>query len=215
MKMVLSQNYFTFLNNVYLPTKGVALDSPISNIVIEVFLQFCEDKYVEHLLETKNITLCAHYIDTTKTDIELIMSSMNHVHGSIRFSPTHENNGQINFYIYYSQEKNLVLKLVYTLNPPTLTKVSNLFSTHPTEHIIAVYRYFIMRMQSHPLSLEWKQKEWNIMQHISKANNLSYTLIQKLNLQIQVDRWIHRFSICSFSYLRLTVPRKKFGKLKK
>jgi hypothetical protein len=52
---------------------------------------------MEYLLETKNITLCAHYIDTTKTDTELIMSSMNHVHGSIMFSLTHEINGQINF----------------------------------------------------------------------------------------------------------------------
>jgi hypothetical protein len=51
---------------------------------------------MEHLLETKNITLCVHYIDTTKNDAELIMSNMNHIHGSIMFSPTHENNGQIN-----------------------------------------------------------------------------------------------------------------------
>ena len=93
--MVLSQKHFTFLNNVYQPTKGVALDSPISSIVIEIFVQFYEDKYMEHLLETKNITLCAHYIATTKTDAELVTSNMNHVHGSIMFSPSHENNGQI------------------------------------------------------------------------------------------------------------------------
>jgi len=50
-----------------------------------------------HLLETKNITLFSHYIYTTKIDAELITSNVNHVHGSIMFSPTHENNGQINF----------------------------------------------------------------------------------------------------------------------
>lgn len=52
---------------------------------------------MEYLLETKNITLCAHYFDTTKTDAELLTSNMNHIHGSIIFSPTHGNNGQINF----------------------------------------------------------------------------------------------------------------------
>jgi hypothetical protein len=52
---------------------------------------------MEHLLETKNITLCSRYIFTTKIDAELITSNVNHVHGSIMFSPTHENNGQINF----------------------------------------------------------------------------------------------------------------------
>ena len=40
-------------------------------------------------------------------------------------------------------------------------------------------------MRSHPISPKWKQKEWDIIQHISKANNLPCTLIQKLNLQIQ------------------------------
>ena len=104
MKMVLSQNYFTFLNNVYEPTKGVVMDSPISSIVIEIFLQFYEDRFIEHLLETKNITLFTRYIDdiligydTTKIDAELITSSMNHIHEIVMFSPTHENNGQINF----------------------------------------------------------------------------------------------------------------------
>jgi len=67
------------------------------NIVIEIFLQFYEVKCMEYCLETKNITLPAHNIDTTNTDTELNTSNMNHVHGSITFSPTHENNGQINF----------------------------------------------------------------------------------------------------------------------
>ena len=73
---------------------------------------------------------------------------------------------------------------MYTLNPPTLTE-SFFFSNHLTEHKIAVYRYLITHMRSHSLSPEWKQKEWNIIQHISKANNLPYTLIQKLNLHTQ------------------------------
>lgn len=80
------------------------MDSPISSIVIEIFLQFYEDKFIERLLETKNITLFTRYIDdiliiydTTKIDAELTTSSMNHVNESIMFSPTHENNGQTNF----------------------------------------------------------------------------------------------------------------------
>jgi len=107
MKMVLSQNYFTFLNSVYQPTKGVMLDSPISSIVIAIFVQCYEDKYMEHLLETKNITLCAHYIDTTKTDTELTTSNMNHAHGSIMFSPSHENNGQIKLFRSITHRKRI------------------------------------------------------------------------------------------------------------
>jgi hypothetical protein len=68
MKIFLSQNYFRFLNNVYQPTKCVVLDSPISVTVIEIFLQFYEDKYIEHLLETNMLyTLYGNYEDWHRT----------------------------------------------------------------------------------------------------------------------------------------------------
>jgi len=43
--------------------EGTAKGSPISSTVTEIFLQFYEDKYIKHLLETKNITLYTPYVD--------------------------------------------------------------------------------------------------------------------------------------------------------
>jgi hypothetical protein len=51
--------------------------------------------------------------------------------------------------------------------------------------MLAAYRKFITCVHSLLLSSQWKQKEWNIIQHISKANNFSHTLIQNLNSYIQ------------------------------
>ena len=39
MKLVLSQNYFTFHNKIYQPEKGVSMGSPISSTIPEIFLQ--------------------------------------------------------------------------------------------------------------------------------------------------------------------------------
>jgi hypothetical protein len=38
MKTVLYQNYFIFSCNIYQPTKGIAMGSPVSGIIAEIFL---------------------------------------------------------------------------------------------------------------------------------------------------------------------------------
>jgi hypothetical protein len=71
MKLVLSQNYFTFLNKRFQPKKGVAMESPVSNTIVEIFLQYFEDKHRKHHLDTKNITFYIRYMD----DILIIYDS--------------------------------------------------------------------------------------------------------------------------------------------
>ena len=62
------------------------MSSPILRVVAEIFLQFYKDKYIQHLLETRNRILCTHYVDeiliiynTTKINAELITSNMNQI----------------------------------------------------------------------------------------------------------------------------------------
>jgi hypothetical protein len=43
LKKVLSQNYFTFQQRIYKPEQGIAMGSPISGIIAEIFLQHLED----------------------------------------------------------------------------------------------------------------------------------------------------------------------------
>jgi len=45
MRLVLSQNHFTFHNKVYQPEKGFFMGSPISSTIAEIFLQYFEDIY--------------------------------------------------------------------------------------------------------------------------------------------------------------------------
>jgi len=48
--MVLKQNYFEFQVQIYRPTKGVAMGSPISGITSEIFLQLLEQSHVMFFL---------------------------------------------------------------------------------------------------------------------------------------------------------------------
>ena len=63
MKLVLSQNHFTFQNKIYQPEKGVSVGSPISSTIAEIFLQYLEDIHIKKLLDTKNIIFYTRYVD--------------------------------------------------------------------------------------------------------------------------------------------------------
>ena len=61
MRLVLSQNYFTFQNKI--KKKGVAIGSPISSTIAEIFLQHLEDAHMKQLLDNRNVTFYTRYVD--------------------------------------------------------------------------------------------------------------------------------------------------------
>jgi hypothetical protein len=63
LKVALSQNYFTFQQKIYQPEQGIAMGSPISGLVAEIFLQHYEDIHTKQLLDTKNIAFYTRYVD--------------------------------------------------------------------------------------------------------------------------------------------------------
>jgi hypothetical protein len=63
MRLVISQNYFTFQNQVYQPEKGISMGSPISSTIAEIFYQYFEDIHIKKLLDTINVIFYTSYID--------------------------------------------------------------------------------------------------------------------------------------------------------
>ena len=62
LEAILNQNYFTYQNQIYRPTKGVAMGSPISGLIAEILLQSLEHTHIKPLLETKRIILYTRYV---------------------------------------------------------------------------------------------------------------------------------------------------------
>jgi hypothetical protein len=56
LEVILKQNYFQYYNQFYQPNKGIAMGSPISGMLAEIYLQYLEETYVKHCLENKKIT---------------------------------------------------------------------------------------------------------------------------------------------------------------
>jgi hypothetical protein len=53
--MITNQNYFQYEGKFYKPTVGIAMGSPLSSILAEVFLQDLEHNRLKHILEEKKI----------------------------------------------------------------------------------------------------------------------------------------------------------------
>ena len=53
-RLVLSNNYFTFQDKIYQPEKVVSMGSPVSSIITKIFLQYFEDIHITQLLDTKH-----------------------------------------------------------------------------------------------------------------------------------------------------------------
>ena len=53
LKTILAQNYFTFQDSIYHPNKGVAMGSPISGTMAEIFLQYIENRHLNSYLIPK------------------------------------------------------------------------------------------------------------------------------------------------------------------
>jgi len=67
---ILRQNCFSFLGQIYQPDKGLAMGSPISGTMTEIFLQF-ENSIIKHLIDAKILSFYSRYVD----DILLIYDS--------------------------------------------------------------------------------------------------------------------------------------------
>ena len=100
---ILGQNYFAFQDNCYQPDIEIAMGSPLSGTMAEIFLQHLEDLHTKPLLDSICIIFYSRYVDiiiiydATRTNKETIIRHSNSIHSNIQLSPTLETDNQISF----------------------------------------------------------------------------------------------------------------------
>ena len=103
-KIVLSQNYFMFQDKIYHTNKGVAMGSPISSTIAEIFIQHYEKNYIKRILDVKNITHYTRYVDdiliiydNNRINHESITQQINQNTQRYEIQPHSRTNNRINF----------------------------------------------------------------------------------------------------------------------
>ena len=88
-------NYFITQEQIYQPDKGIAMGSPISGTIAEIFLQDLERTHIKPLIESKQILYYTRYIDdiliiydTDNTNPDKLTQHANAMHENLQFNPT-------------------------------------------------------------------------------------------------------------------------------
>jgi len=63
LEMIMKQNYFQYSVRLLQPDKGIAMGSPTSSTLVEVYLQCIEETYVKQWLESEEIVYYKRYVD--------------------------------------------------------------------------------------------------------------------------------------------------------
>ena len=84
--------------------KGIAMDSPLSSTLAEIYLQYFEEVIITHWIETNEIIYYKRYVDyiiiifnQNKIKEESITRYMNNIHKHLEFKLTEEENKTINY----------------------------------------------------------------------------------------------------------------------
>ena len=147
LKTILSQNYFTFNDKFYFQSKCLAMSSPLSDFLDDVYLQ---QKYLfsNNNIITKNIIFYTRYVDDsfiiyngTNRQLNSLKSYLNSINSNIQFTLETENNNSINFLdITVTKNNN---QFHFNRKPTTMDHVIHADSYHSHTQKMASFNSFI------------------------------------------------------------------------
>jgi len=141
---ILRQNYFSFLGQIYLPDKGVAMGSLISSTMAEIFLQQIENSIIKHPIDAKILSFYTRYVDdilliydSTRTNPDNILQYVNTIHSNVQLSPMMESENNFHFLDLSITRRPTCLDISIFHKPTSTDTTINFLSNHPLEHKIA------------------------------------------------------------------------------
>jgi len=83
---IMEQNYFQYNKQCYKPQNGIAMGSPLSGYLAEIYIQEIEETYVKHWIDSKEIIYCRRFVDgifilynQNKTNEQQILNRINKI----------------------------------------------------------------------------------------------------------------------------------------
>ena len=186
--LLLNQNYFTHNKEFYSQLDGLAMGSPLSGLLADVYLNYFENSFIfsNNRFES-NIVFYGRYVDDTfmiyngtHRQIDILHNYLNSINDNMKFTLEVEDNGKLNFLdLTVSRHGNKIQFGIY--RKPTATDiVIHATSHHPVTHKMAAFHSMIGRLLSVPLSLQDYYNELSIIKHIASSNGYKESLIDSI-----------------------------------
>ena len=188
---LIKQNYFQYNGKIYQPHKGIAMGSPISSTIAEIYIQYFESLHVKHWLESSEIIFYKRYVDdifivydTGKTNAQNIFKKIYKIDPNLQFKITYETDNTITYMDLSISRSNNKLELGIYRKPIETGTVIHSNSNHPYEQKMSAFIYYINRLLQLPITEESKQSEWETILAIARNNGYSTKTINNLKKKL-------------------------------
>lgn len=185
---ILKQNYFAFNQTFYHQKDGLAMGSPLSGILAELYLNEYENKHIfDNNPYHKNIIFYSRYVDDTFLiykgtcrQIDNFRIFLNNINSHIQFTHEIETNESINYLdLTIKKQDNCLKYSIYRKLTTTDTTIAA-DSHHPWVQKMSAYNYYVNRMLTVPMDDADYQRELNIVKYIAHSNGYPNNMVDKL-----------------------------------
>lgn len=186
---VLKQNYFIFDNKLYMQNDGLAMGSPLSGILSDIYLNDIENKHIfsDKNKQKRKILAYKRYVDDTflafngnVRQLELLKNYLNNISPKLKFTLETESSNKLNFLDLTLEKRENKIDFSIFRKPTTSDQTIHSTSYHPYSQKLAAYRSMVHRLLSVPLTQLNYNKELNIIKHIALANGYKSEMINRL-----------------------------------
>ena len=153
------------------------MESPLSNVIAEIFLQHYEGLFIKHWIDNNIIIYYTRYVDdilvvfdTRRTTENRILEYMNSINRHLEFKMTVEDNNRIDYLDLTIIRKTNQLEIDVFRKPSTSSTIIHAYSNHPQEHKTAAYRYNLRRLRTLPISHDNIEKELRVITQMAQEN---------------------------------------------
>lgn len=195
LSLTLKQNYFKFNDNFYSQQNGLGMGSPLSGLLADIFVNSIENTLFSTDNSNQNITFWNRYvddtfaiIDSTKTNMEQTLNTLNNLHPKLKFTAEEENNNKLHFLDLTIERHTNHLTYTIFRKPTQTSHTINNMSNHPGSHKRAAFQSMINRALNTPLSATNFNTEVNTIKNIAQENNYSTDLIDSILRRTQRKR---------------------------
>jgi hypothetical protein len=188
LELCVNQNYFLFNNNFYKQTDGLAMGSPLSPILADIFMDNLESQlFNSNLPILQNILYWYRYVDDiiccwTGSDRQLdcFLNLLNAQHQKISFTMEIESNKSLNFLDLNISIKNNRHHFAVFRKPCSTDNIIPADSCHSTSQKLSAFHSLLYRLVYLPLSTEEFNQELNIIKSMAITNGYNVNIVDKL-----------------------------------
>lgn len=192
-KTILKQNYFTYNGNFYHQNEGLAMGSPLSGTIANIYMSHIEEKLLmKENKHSEKIVYWYRYVDDvlalvngSSRQIDILLKHINSYHPQIKFTLEIEQNKQINYLdLTIKNEENLHKFAIYrkaTQSNMVIHKNSN----HPRQQKFAAFRSMFYRLEKVPMCVKDYNDELKIIFSIATANGYSKQEITHIHNKVK------------------------------